>query len=242
MSSMQQIDHGQSLTVQVTNMLRAAITSGEMGPEEHFSAIGLAEKLGVSRTPVREALQLLEKEGIVRIEKNRGVRVLQMSLDEIVQIFQIRIILEPPAAARAAEVATDEDLANFRTLHGRILEAAAREDGPGTLQADKDFHLFLMELAGNPRLLALDGELRNMVLAHGLVTIPSARSSQDLANDRKDILAALERRDPRAAAGAVRDHVTRTAHLLISGVCARTPGLSADEYLSQLEQLTRFSR
>lgn len=239
---MQQIDHGQSLTVQVTNMLRAAITSGEMNPEEHFSAIGLAEKLGVSRTPVREALQLLEKEGIVRIEKNRGVRVLQMSLDEIVQIFQIRIILEPPAAARAAEVATDEDLTHFRALHARILEAAAREDGPGTLQADKDFHLFLMELAGNPRLSALDGELRNMVLAHGLVTIPSTRSSQDLANDRKDTLAALERRDHHAAAEAVRDHVTRTAQLLISGVCARTPGLSADEYLSKLEQLTKFAR
>ncbi|MFK0007685.1 GntR family transcriptional regulator [Paenarthrobacter sp. NPDC090520] len=241
MSSMQQIDHGQSLTVQVTNMLRAAITSGEMNPHEHFSAIGLAEKLGVSRTPVREALQLLEKEGIVRIEKNRGVRVLQMSLDEIVQIFQIRIILEPPAAARAAEVATDNDLAHFLVLHERILEAAARDDGPGTLQADKDFHLFLMELAGNPRLSALDSELRNMVLAHGLVTIPSARSSQDLANDRKDILAALEGRDPRAASEAVRDHVTRTARLLITGVCAQTPGLSADEYLAKLEHLTRFS-
>ncbi|WP_081736751.1 GntR family transcriptional regulator [Arthrobacter sp. MA-N2] len=241
MSSMQQIDHGVSLTVQVTNMLRAAITSGEMSPDQHFSAIGLAEKLGVSRTPVREALQLLEKEGIVRIEKNRGVRVLQMSLEEIVQIFQIRIILEPPAAARAAEAATDEDLAHFRLLHGRILDAAASDDGPGTLQADKDFHLFLMGLAGNPRLTALDSELRNLVLAHGLVTIPAARSSQDLANDRKEILGALERRDPRAAADAVRDHVTRTAQLLITGVCAQTPGLSAKEYLAKLEHLTKFS-
>ncbi len=222
-------------------MLRAAITSGEMNPGDHFSAIGLAEKLGVSRTPVREALQLLEKEGIVRIEKNRGVRVLQMSLDEIVQIFQIRIILEPPAAARAAEIATDSDLAHFRLLHGRILDAAASDDGPATLQADKDFHLFLMGLAGNPRLSALDGELRNLVLSHGLVTIPSARSSQDLANDRTEILAALERRDPRAAADAVRDHVTRTAQLLVTGVCAQTPGLSTEEYLAKLDHLTRFS-
>ncbi|MDR7084915.1 DNA-binding GntR family transcriptional regulator [Arthrobacter ginsengisoli] len=241
MSSMQQLTPGVSLTAQVTDMLRAAITSGEMGPGEHYSAIGLAERLGVSRTPVREALQLLEKEGIVRIEKNRGVRVLQISLNEIVEIFQIRIILEPPAAARAAEVVTEDDLGHFRVLHRRILAAAAGDDGPGTLQADKDFHLFLLGLADNPRLTALDGELRNLVLAHGLVTIPSVRSSQDLADDRRDILQALERRDPQAAAGAVREHVTRTARLLIAGVCANTPGLSADVYLAKLEQLTRFS-
>jgi DNA-binding GntR family transcriptional regulator len=238
---MQQLDHGISLTVQVTDMLRAAITSGEMTPEQHYSAVGLAEKLGVSRTPVREALQLLAKEGIVRIAKNRGVRVLQMSLEEIVQIFQIRIILEPPAAARAAAVAKESDLTQFRILHGRIVEAAAANDGPGTLQADKEAHLFLMGLAGNPRLTALDSEMRNLVLVRGLVTIPSARSSWDLANDRTDILHALEHRDPQAAASAVRDHVTRTAQLLIMGVCATTPGLSADDYLMQLETLTKFA-
>ncbi|MEV8151039.1 GntR family transcriptional regulator [Arthrobacter sp. NPDC080073] len=240
MSSMQQVTPGVSLTAQATDMLRAAITSGEMTPGEHYSAIGLAERLGVSRTPVREALQLLEKEGIVRIEKNRGVRVLQISLDEIVQIFQIRILLEPPAAARAAEVVTEDDLEHFRVLHGRILDAAAGDDGPGTLQADKEFHLFLIGLAGNPRLMALDGELRNLVLAQGLVTIPSIRSTQDLADDRRGILEALERRDPQAASTAVREHVTRTARLLITGVCARTPGLSADAYLAKLDQLSQF--
>ncbi|WP_442544164.1 GntR family transcriptional regulator [Arthrobacter sp. KN11-1C] len=240
MSSMQQVTPGVSLTAQATDLLRAAITSGEMTPGEHYSAIGLAERLGVSRTPVREALQLLEKEGIVRIEKNRGVRVLQISLDEIVQIFQIRILLEPPAAARAAEIVTKHELAHFRELHGRILDAAAADDGPGTLQADKEFHLFLMGLAGNPRLTALDGELRNLVLAQGLVTIPSIRSSQDLADDRRGILDALERQDPLAASAAVREHVTRTARLLITGVCAKTPGLSSEAYLAKLDQLTKL--
>ena len=157
------------------------------------------------------------------------------------QIFQIRILLEPPAAARAAEVVTEGDLERFRELHRRILHAAAADDGPGTLQADKDFHLFLLGLADNPRLTALDSELRNLVLAHGLVTIPSVRSSQDLADDRRDILKALELRAPQAAATAVREHVTRTARLLITGVCANTAGLSADAYLQKLEHLTKFS-
>lgn len=236
---MQPVTTGASLTNQVTDMLRAAITSGEMRPGEHYSAIGLSQRLGVSRTPVREALQLLEKEGIVRIEKNRGVRVIQMSLDEIVQIFQIRIILEPPAAARGAEAATDEDLRHIQVLHGRILDAAAAGDGPRTLQADKDFHLFLLGLAGNPRLTDLDRELRNLVLTRGLVTIPNTRSGQDLADDRREIIDALLRRDCEAVALAVRAHVTRTAKLLITGVSAHTPGLSADEYLLKIDQLSR---
>ncbi|NDK32500.1 GntR family transcriptional regulator [Nesterenkonia haasae] len=239
MSSMQPVTTGASLTTQVTDMLRAAITSGEMRPGEHYSAISLSQRLGVSRTPVREALQLLEKEGIVRIEKNRGVRVIQMSLDEIVQIFQIRIILEPPAAARGAEAATDEDLHHIQELHGNILEAAAAGDGPRTLQADKEFHLFLLGLAGNARLTDLDRELRNLVLTRGLVTIPSTRSGQDLADDRREIMEALVRRDSRAVALAVREHVTRTAKLLITGVSANTPGLSADDYLIKIDQLSK---
>lgn len=242
MSSMQQVTAGTSLTTQVTDRLRAAVTSGEMKPGELYSAIELAEKFGVSRTPVREALQLLEKEGIVRIEKNRGARVLQISLEEIVQIFQIRIILEPPAAARGAEAATEADLAHMGVLHRRILDAASAGDGPGTLQADKDFHLFLLGLSGNARLTALDGELRNLVLTRGLVTIPMTRSGQDLANDRRDIMDALVRRDPQAVAVAVRDHVTRTAQLLITGVTATTPGLSAEPYLAKLEQLNKYCR
>ena len=68
---MQPIQQKASLTEQVSTMIRAAIVAGEMAPGEHYSAIGISEKLGVSRTPVREALQLLEKEGIVTVAKNR---------------------------------------------------------------------------------------------------------------------------------------------------------------------------
>lgn len=237
MSRMQLITAGPSLTEQVTRMIRSAITSGDMKPEDHYSASGLAEELGVSRTPVREALQLLEKEGIVRIEKNRGVRVLQISLDEIVEVFQIRMILEPPAAGRAAELVTDEALETIHELHQRILDFAARGDGGGTLQADKDFHLFLLGLAENERLVMMVDELRTLVLTRGLVTIPQARSSQDLADDRQDILTAIESRDAAAAARAMREHVLRTARLLVTAVCADTPGLEAGPYLAKLENL-----
>lgn len=234
---MQQISQGASLTQQVTTMLRAAITAGEMRPDEHYSAVGLSGTLGVSRTPVREALQLLEKEGIVRIEKNRGVRVLQISLEDIVQIFEIRLLLEPPMAGRGAAEASAEQLSQIHELHQRILERAADDDGPGTLKADKDFHLFLLGLAGNHRLVTMVDELRNLVLTRGLVTIPQARTALDLARDRNDILGAVDARDPAAAEAAMRNHVLNTARLLITAVCDGNPKLSAAPYLERIENL-----
>src|SRR5699024_12055417 len=122
MSSMQPIKQKVSLTEQVTTMIRAAIVAGEMTPGEHYSAIGIAEKLGVSRTPVREALQLLEKEGIVTVAKNRGVRVNQISLDDIVEVFQVRLAVEPQAAARGVLNASDADIHTLTELHQRMLQ------------------------------------------------------------------------------------------------------------------------
>ncbi|MGP9034302.1 GntR family transcriptional regulator [Glutamicibacter mysorens] len=237
MSSMQPIQQKASLTEQVSTMIRAAIVAGEMAPGEHYSAIGISEKLGVSRTPVREALQLLEKEGIVTVAKNRGVRVNQISLDEIVEVFQLRLAIEPAAASRGVRNATEGDIKQLKSLHQRMLEIGETGDGRATLEADKEFHLYLLGLAGNAKLDNVVGELRNLVLAHGQTTVPFARSSQDLAGDREEIMAAILAKDPDAAATAVRDHVMRTAQMLIKSVCSRTEGLDAQPFLERLDAL-----
>lgn len=237
MSSMQPIAPKESLTEQVTARIRAAIVAGEMVPEQHYSAIGIAEDLGVSRTPVREALQLLEKEGIVTVAKNRGVRVNQISLEDIVEVFQIRLMIEPPAAARGVLNASEADISRLTDLHRHLLEVGQTGDGRATLEADKQFHLYLLALAGNAKLDGFISELRNLVLTHGQITIPQARTSQDLAGDRNELMQAIVDRDPLAAANAMRSHVMRTAQLLIRAVCARTPGLDAQRFLDRLDAL-----
>lgn len=237
MSSMQPISPSVSLTEQVTTMIRAAIVAGEMKPNEHYSAIGIAEKLGVSRTPVREALQLLEKEGILTVAKNRGVRVTKISLDDIVEVFQIRLILEPPAAGRAVLNATPAEIARLEELYLRILQVAESGEAQATLEADRDFHLYLLGLADNAKLGSIVSELRNLVLTQGQITIPHARTSLDLASDRDELMEAIRSRDPEGAARAMHGHILRTAQLLIRSVCARTPGLDADRYLRRLNHL-----
>jgi len=237
MSSMQPIAPKASLTEQVTTMIRAAIVAGEMAPGQHYSAIGISEKLGVSRTPVREALQLLEKEGIVTVAKNRGVRVNQISLEDIVEVFQLRLAIEPPAAARGVMNATDDDRARLAQLHLQLLQVGQTGDGRATLEADREFHLYLLGLANNKKLDGVVGELRNLVLAHGQTTIPYARSSQELAGDREEIMAAILAQDAPAAATAVREHVMRTAQMLIRSICSRTEGMEAQPFLDRLNDL-----
>lgn len=237
MSSMQPIAPKASLAEQVTATIRAAIVAGEMKPNEHYSAIGIAEKLGVSRTPVRDALQLLEKEGILAVAKNRGVRVTQISLDEIVEVFQIRLILEPPAAARGVLNAKPDEVERLEELYAQIIQSAKTGEARATLEADRDFHLYLLGLAHNAKLGNIVGELRNLVLTQGQITIPYARTSQELASDRDEIMDAIRDRDPEGAARAMRGHVLRTAKLLIRSVCARTPGLDSESYLRRLDHL-----
>ena len=237
MSSMQPIVPKASLTEQVTMMIRAAIVAGEMAPGQHYSAIGISEKLGVSRTPVREALQLLEKEGIVTVAKNRGVRVNQISLEDIVEVFQLRLAIEPPAAARGVINASDADRARLAQLHEQMLQVGQSGDGRATLDADKEFHLYLLGLASNKKLDGVVGQLRNLVLAHGQTTVPYARSSQELAGDREEIMAAILAKDAPAAAQAVRGHILRTAQMLVRSICSRTERLEPEPFLERLEDL-----
>ncbi|WP_285320880.1 GntR family transcriptional regulator [Pseudarthrobacter sp. lyk4-40-TYG-27] len=237
MSGMQRISPAVSLTGQVTSMIRAAIVSGEMKPNEHYSSVGIAEKLGVSRTPVREALQLLEKEGILTVEKNRGVRVTQISLNDIVEVFQIRLILEPPAAGRAVLNATPADIERLEELYVDLVKAAEGGQARPTLEADKAFHLYFLGLADNAKLGSIVGELRNLVLTHGQITIPHARTSMDLADDRNELMEAIRKHNAEGAVRAMHGHVLRTARMLVQSVCARTPGLEAECYLGRLNHL-----
>lgn len=205
-----------TLTEQITAQLRAAVLDGELVPGERYSAGGLAERFGVSRTPVREALLELERSGLVRIERNRGVTVVPTSLETVVDCFQLRLMLEAPAAGRAAAVVDEETLGEVEDRFRAMEEAAAREDVGGVLRADRDFHLAVLALADNQRLVKVLEDLRNTVLRRGIATVPRTRSLGELVEDHRDVLQGIRDRDPRAAAAAMHRHILNTATLLIA--------------------------
>jgi DNA-binding GntR family transcriptional regulator len=204
-----------SLTSQAHKVLRAAIISGELAPGRLYSVYELAAVLGVSRTPVREALIRLASESMVRFERNRGVRILQTTAHDLEEVFELRLLLEVPATRRAATQMDATALAALRRSYQAMCRAAESGDEAGLLKYDRRFHDALLRASGNDRLAAQVGSLRDMVLTRGLCTAGASRSLADIAEEHAGVLAHVEARDPDSAAAAMRAHLVHTARLLI---------------------------
>jgi DNA-binding GntR family transcriptional regulator len=181
-----------------------------------YSVARLAEQFGVSRTPVREALLLLERQGVVRFERNRGVRILETSAHDLQEVFTLRLLLEVPATYRACGLLTDEDLdALGHELEAMDRLADAGEEGP-FMAHDTRFHEIVLAAAGNRRLTALIGQLRDLVRFRGASTVGRSRDLRAIHGEHLAIMAALRARDPVTAAECMRSHLLNTARLLLA--------------------------
>jgi DNA-binding GntR family transcriptional regulator len=204
-----------SLMSKVGDALRSAILSGELVAGRLYSVQDLAEVLGVSRTPVREALIKLASKGMVRFERNRGVRILQTTPQDLEEVFELRLLLEVPAARLAVARMSDADIAKLRECLDGMKSAAAAGDERDLMEQDRLFHTIILEAAGNHRLAVFVDNLRDLVLTRGVSTAGTSRSLRDIAEEHVPIIEKLAARDADGAAGAMHSHVLHTAQLLI---------------------------
>ncbi|GAA0394678.1 GntR family transcriptional regulator [Streptomyces luteireticuli] len=172
---------------QVAHALRAALISGELRPGEVYSAPVLAEDFGISATPVREAMLDLAREGLVEPVRNKGFRVTEVDERDLDQYTEIRMLIEVPVTGRVARTAARADLEALRPIAEDIVRAARDHDLIGYLEADRRFHLTLLGLAGNERLVETVGDLRKRSRLYGLTgldergeLIPSAEEHLEL--------------------------------------------------------------
>lgn len=213
---MEKFVFGETASNSLVGVIRQAILSGRFSPGTLISTSALAKELGVSRTPVREALLQLAQAGMVQFEKNRGARVVGTSIPELIGVFQVRLLLEVPLIARAAQIATGSDFAEVELMHEKMQQASENADYDEFLSADRDFHLALLRIADSPRAVSIVQDLRNVVLTRGVGTVPNSRSTQDIIGEHEAILTAVKAGDPAAAAAATRRHILSTAYLLIN--------------------------
>lgn len=141
----------EDLSGQVYRMLKHMILVGELKSGEKLRQDDLAERLGVSRTPLLSAFSKLEKEMLVELVPRRGAFVKKYELRELVDIYEIRVRLEPLGAAEAARNANDQQIAELTEICRRFSELAARGD-ESVKEVDYEFHMKIMELSGNPLL------------------------------------------------------------------------------------------
>jgi DNA-binding GntR family transcriptional regulator len=199
-----------SLREQAGHVIRAGIIAGELAPGEIYSAAALAEGLGVSATPVREAMLDLASAGLVEPVRNRGFRVVAPDERDLDEIEQLRLLLEVPAARFAAEHATGEDTAALGGLLEAVESAAAHGDVAAYLVADRRFHIRLVECSGNRRLVRLVDQLRDQTRLVGLKPLAAAGRLSVSDSEHRAILDAVRAGDGERAEALMRVHVRHT--------------------------------
>jgi DNA-binding GntR family transcriptional regulator len=191
----------------VADALRAAIVSGDMTPGEVYSAPTLAFRFGVSATPVREAMLDLAKQGLIEVIPNKGFQVTRVTDSELDQITEIRLLLEPPAAAKAASRATPADVAELTRLAQEVVDAARNGDLIAHIEADRTFHGRLLELGGNHRLVEIVYDLRDRTRLYGLAHLNDRGVLNKTFEEHLTMCEYLAAGDAEALAELVRTHV-----------------------------------
>ncbi|MBN0044930.1 GntR family transcriptional regulator [Streptomyces actuosus] len=161
----------QRLRDQVAHALRAALISGELQPGRVYSAPALAADFGISATPVREAMLDLVREGLVEPVRNKGFRVTEVSERDLDQYSELRALIEVPTVGAVTRSATREQLQELRPVAEEIVARAQEHDLIGYLDADRRFHLGLLALHGNDRLVETVGDLRKRSRLYGLTAL-----------------------------------------------------------------------
>lgn len=212
-----QIRH-QSLATKVFGIVRNAIILGELAPGSLHSVQEIAEKLKISRTPVREALLKLEEQGMVSFERNRGARILETTVHDLEEIFSLRVLLEVPSAYKAAKRATQVDIKRLRHALEEV-ESAYRTNSPNVrahLEPDARFHRCIALISGSRRLAGiLDNLFDQQMIANG-TSGGFTRGMAEISEDHKRIYDAIAARDPSAAAVAMRDHLIISSRAIVA--------------------------
>lgn len=191
----------------VFNTLRQAILKGEMEPGERLMEITLANKLGVSRTPIREAIRKLELEGLVNMIPRKGAVVASISEKDMKDVLEVRITLEELAVKLAVKNMEPEDIEQLRAAAKGFENAVISRDIVDIVEADVAFHDIIYNKTGNSRLIQIINNLREQMYRYRLEYIKDARTHSILISEHNDIIEALRSKDVEAAKNAVREHI-----------------------------------
>jgi DNA-binding GntR family transcriptional regulator len=182
------------------------IVDGRLAPGERIIEIRVAEQFGVSQAPVREALRDLELLGFIESSPFRGSIVRQVSIEDLVQLYPIRAVLEGLSAREAATRLDGTGLKKLEKLLETMRTAAARGDIRRAVDADFAFHLMIVEASGN-RLLQQFWDRMRLATTTFLTVSKSHRTLREIAERHAEVLDALRARDPDAAERAMRQHI-----------------------------------
>lgn len=191
----------------VFNTLRQAILKGELEPGERLMEIQLAERLGVSRTPIREAIRKLELEGLVLMIPRKGAEVAEISEKSLREVLEVRRSLEELAIELACQRITPEELTALEEAENRFARAVEDGEVMAIAESDENYHELIYQATANDRLVQILNNLREQMYRYRLEYIKDEDRRQILVVEHEHILRAVRRRDIADAKSAVREHI-----------------------------------
>jgi DNA-binding GntR family transcriptional regulator len=196
-----------SLKEKIIRELRDAIVHREYAPGERLTEIALCERFNVSRTPVREALNQLEKEGLIKIIQSVGAKVVRLSLDETLKIYDILIILEGASSRLACPEITDDQLRRLEEYNFLFERAMEEKNADLLFELNSHFHWLITEATKNTYLIEMRANFRLLVdrIARIFPTIPG--QAQATLVEHKQVINALKSRNPSLAEFTMREHL-----------------------------------
>ena len=188
----------------VFNTLRQAILRGEMEPGERLMEIQLADKLGVSRTPIREAIRKLELEGLVKMIPRKGAEVAHITEKDMRDVLEVRMTLEELAVSLACKNIYPEKIEELKKANKLFASAIVSKDVVNIVEADVAFHDIIYGVTENQRLI---NNLREQMYRYRLEYVKDARTHQALINEHEDIITQLVNKNVDEAKRVVNQHI-----------------------------------
>lgn len=220
--------------------VRAAVIGGAMVPDQMYSVYQLSDDLGISRTPVRDALLRLQDAGLVVIKKNRGFLIKRTRPEDVAEIFGIRIALEVPASRRAAQWRDQNFTSAAEELRNGMVDASRQDDETLFFKYDQRLHGLILDTALMGRGRTVIDNLRTNTRLLGASTAGEARDYSSILTEHDPIIEAVVAGDPEASGEAMRQHLETTAVLLIEQALHRV-GEEGDPYALWEQLGTGFS-
>ena len=201
--------------MQVADRLRTQIYQHELKPGDAIDEMALCERFGISRTPLREALKVLNSEGLIELIPRKGSFVRSMDIEELNELFPVMAVLEGLCAREAVENCTPPDLKQLEMMHAKLEEYAAQGNIDAYYEQNFVFHQAIQDLSANKWLQRIIGDLRKILrlARHMQLTIPGRLLAS--LEEHRQIMKAFRKHDPDMADQKMQDHLKQQWYSLV---------------------------
>ena len=212
------VESYQPLRDVIFETLRKAIINGEIKPGERLMEVAIAEHMGVSRTPVREAIRRLEAEGLVTMVPRKGTHVSELSAKDIIDVLEVRGALDKLATSLAAKRMKPQQLRALESIHKQFVSCVEKENIEGAVKKDIEFHDAIYAASGNSRLIGVLSTLKEHIYRFRVIYLRDMNIAEYVEQEHEEILNALREGNDKLAGELSEKHIKNQMNAIVEAL------------------------